>query len=178
MRKAISALVALVLLGAGPADVDTLDANARAGGNDRPAAVQIGKALFTTQWAAQVLKVYVDGAGSHTVAGITLSGVKFHHPLSREAFAGEVSAIAARALAAAAVEEVDVWCVVPLNVGKGVVVSGDNAKPTKRTVFTVTVRRGETPVSVRNRILQGKTVYWDTLWARQALESHPPKQRT
>lgn len=178
MRRAISALALLAFLGAGPADIDTLDANARAGGNDKPLAVQIGKALFTTQWAAQVLKVYVDGAGARTIAGITLSGVKFHHPLTREAFASEVSAIAARTLAAAPVEEVDVWCVVPLSVGKGVVVSGDNAKPTKRTVFTVTVRRGETPASVQNRILRGKTVYWDTLWARQALGGHPAKQRT
>jgi len=178
LLRATSALFALLLVAAGPADVDTLDANARAAGNDKPASVQIGKALFTTQWAAQVLKIYVDGAGGHTVAGITLSGVKFHHPLSREQFASEVSAIAARALAAAPVEEVDVWCVVPLSVGKGVVVSGDNAKPTKRTVFTVTVRRGETAASVRNRILRGKTVYWDTLWVRQALGSQPPKQRT
>lgn len=178
MLKAISLVCAAALLGAGNASVDAVDAYARAGGNDRPVAVQIGKALFTTQWSAQILKVYVNAVQGHAVAGVMLSGVKFHRPLSRDSFADEVTAIAGRALSAAPVEEVDLWCVVPLNVGKGVIVTGDDAKPAHRTVFTVTVRRGENAASVRNRMDAGKTVYWDTLWVRQALGGHPAKQRT
>ena len=50
----------------------------------------------------------------------------------------------ARAFAAApAAEEVDLWVTVPIAVGKGLVVSGDLAVPTTRTVFTLSVRRGE-----------------------------------
>lgn len=178
MRRAISLVCAIALIGAGNGSVDAVDAFARAAGNAKPVAVQIGKALFTTQWSAQILKVYANASGRHTVAGVLLSGVKFHRPLTRDEFVAEVEAIVGRAFAAAPVEEVDLWCVVPLNVGKGVVVTGDNAKPTQRTVFTVTVRRGENPAAVRNRIDAGKTVYWDTDWARQALRSHPPKQGT
>lgn len=178
MRRVISLVCALALLGAGNGSVDAADAFARASGNQKPVAVQIGKALFTTQWSAQILKVYVNGFGTHAVAGVMLSGVKFHRPLTRDAFVNEVSAILGRTFAAAPVEEVDLWCVVPLGVGKGIVVTGDNAKPTQRTVFTVTVRRGETAAAVRNRIDAGKTVYWDTLWSRQALRSHPSKQGT
>jgi hypothetical protein len=178
LRRVISLLCAVALLGAGNGSVDAVDAFARAAGNDKPVAVQIGKVLFSTEWSAQILKVYVNGFGGHKVAGVMLSGVKFHKPLTRDAFVGEVSEIVARAFTAAPVEEVDLWCVVPLSVGKGIVVTGDNAKPTQRTVFTVTVRRGETAAAVRNRIDAGKTVYWDSLWARQALRPHPPKQGT
>ena len=57
-----------------------------------------------------------------------------------------------RAFAAApAVEEIDLWASVPIDVGKGVIVSGDLAKPTSRTVFSITVRRGESTASLRAR---------------------------
>ena len=133
--------------------------------------MQIGTRLFGHRWPAQILKVYVDGVGSHEIAGLALSGVKFKRPLTRTGFVDEVTSVLATAFDAAPVEEVDLWCQVPLNVGKGVVVSGDFAKPAQRTVFTVTVRRGEPAQSYRSRILTGQGVYWDRTWQAQAL--HP-----
>ena len=148
-----------------------MDAYARAMGTRKDTAVRIGRQLFSQPWSAQILRIYVDGIPSHQVAGIVLSGVKFHRPLSRLLFVHEVVTIVAQTFAAAPVEEVDLWCVVPLTVGKGAIVSGDLAQPTDRTVFAVTVRRGEAFRSVRTRIDAGRTVYWDALWARGALRS-------
>ncbi len=149
-----------------PATAD-LDAAARAAGNHKQEAYQLGRALFATVWPAQILKVRVDGAGSHRVAGLLLSGVKFHHGLDVEGFAGEVAAIARRAFAASSVEEVDIWAIVPLAIdkatAKNLVVSGDYAQPTARTVFAVTVLRSEAP-ALAERILQGSDVFWDPGW--------------
>jgi len=150
--------------------VNAVDAYARAGGTNKPLAVQVGKKLFQHEWPAQVLKIYVDSAGRHHVAGIMISGVKFHHPLSHAQFLDEIVGIVGQVFSAAPLEEVDVWCVVPLNVGKGAIVSGDHAQPTARSVFTVTVRRGESPRTLRARIAAGGTVYWDILWAKEALQ--------
>jgi len=72
--------------------------------------------------------------------------------------------------AAPEAEEVDLWVSVPISVGKGVIVSGDLAKPTTRTVFSVSVRRGENPEAV----LSGgssSTAYWDQEWERSAFNS-------
>jgi len=146
-----------------------VDAQARAAGNRHATAVTIGTHLFAHPWPVQILKVYVDGAGGHEIAGLALSGVKFKRPLTRAAFVDDVTEVIATAFGAARLEEVDLWCEVPLDVGKGVVVSGDYAKPAQRTVFTVTVLRGETPPSYRTRIVAGRGVYWDRTWQAQAL---------
>ncbi|GAC1387779.1 MAG: hypothetical protein NVSMB31_00620 [Vulcanimicrobiaceae bacterium] len=165
----------MAFLGAGNGSLSTVDAFARAGGSQKSTAVQIGKRLFQRRWAAQILKVYVDAAGSHRIAGVMLSGVKFHRPLTRTQFTTEAVDIIEQSFAAAPVEEVDLWCVVPLNVAKGVIVSGDNAQPTNQTVFAVTVRRAEAAASLAQRIREGKSVYWDASWAARSLvRGHEP----
>lgn len=151
--------------------MDRTDAYARAAGNRKPIAVQIGQVLFRTQWPAQVVNVYADGIPGHDVAGLHVSGVHFHHALTREEFISEIAGLVQQALTAAPVEEVDVWVSIPLNVGKGVVVAGDLAKPTFRTVFTVSVRRGESAVSLVRRMRQGEGVFWDQDWERSALKT-------
>jgi hypothetical protein len=149
-----------------PATAD-LDAAARAAGNHKQEAYQLGRVLFATVWPAQILKVRVDGAGSHRVAGLLLSGVKFHHGLDVAGFTDEVVRIAQRTFAASSVEEVDIWAVVPLPIdkatAKNLVVSGDYAQPTARTVFAVTVLRSGADALTR-RILQGDDVFWDPGW--------------
>ncbi len=142
--------------------LNVVNAHARAFGTRKDTAVRIGERLFERRWEAQILRIYVDGSGSHQIAGIVLSGVKFHRPLTRALFLNEVSAIVTQAFDAAPVEEVDLWCVVPLSVGKGAVVSGDLAQPTERTVFSVTVRREDRPPA-------SSAMYWDASWARDAL---------
>ncbi len=146
-----------------------LDARARAVGNRRDLAVRIGQRLFLTTWPAQILSVRVDGIGGHSVAGLALSGVKFHQRLTRSRFIDEIVGIVEASFAASPLEEVDLWCSVPLSVGKGAVVSGDLAIPTSRTVFAVTVRRDESPSFLRARLQAGDTVFWDADWARKAL---------
>jgi len=121
--------------------VAALDAVARAEGNRRPEAVTIGRSIFARTWAAQVMNVRVDGTGSHTVAGLTLSAVKFHQSLDLTSFQAEIAALAGLAFAAAPVEEVDVQATEPLRVGIRAVVSGDLAMPTARIVYAVTIRR-------------------------------------
>ena len=51
---------------------------------------------------------------------------------------------------------VDLWASVPIDVGKGVVVNGDLAKPTSRTVFSLTARRGEGAASLQARAERGE----------------------
>ncbi len=148
-----------------------VDAYARAQGNRLPIALKIGTALFVREWPAQVLKVAAFGFGSHTVVGLRISGVKFHRPLSRIAYMNEIASLALGSLAAAPIEEVDISTVVPLSVGKGVVVAGDLAKPTSRTVFAITIRRGETRSQILARMRSGAGVYWDQAWAGTAFAS-------
>ncbi|MBV9973409.1 MAG: hypothetical protein JO135_08750 [Candidatus Eremiobacteraeota bacterium] len=149
---------------AGP-PLSVVNAHARSFGTRRDTAVRIGEQLLTRQWRAQILRIYVDGAGSHQIAGIVLSGVKFHRPLTRALFMDEVNAIVSQTFAASPVEEVDLWCVVPIDAGKGAVVSGDLAQPTERTVFSITLRRA-------GRATASRAVYWDAAWARDAFH-HP-----
>lgn len=175
MLKVISALVLLgqVLFPTAPPGVDRLDASARAAGNRKAMAVSIGRALFNTEWPAQVLNVYADGFAGHDIAGLRLSGVHFHHPLTSRDFALEIAGLVEKAFATAPVDEVDVWATVPLRVGKDVVVSGDIAKPTSRTVFSVSVKRGESSDSLQRRLQQGNGVYWDQEWKHSALKVKP-----
>jgi len=115
------------------------------------------------------LSVRVDGIGKHSVAGLALSGVKFHKPLTKSQFIDEVVALVGGSFASRGLEEVDLWCTVPLSVGKGAIVSGDLAIPTSRTVFAVTVRREEPRRSLFARLRTGGDVFWDPDWARKAL---------
>jgi hypothetical protein len=142
-----------------------VDAYARAAGNRRADAVRIGERLFARVLPAQVLKVRVDGAGAHEVAGLVISGVKFHGPLSHTSFTDEVTGLVRDAFVASRVEEVDCWATVPLPVGAHVVVTGDMAAPTSRIVFSVTVRRSE-GARFASRLRRGTDVFWDPAFER------------
>jgi hypothetical protein len=137
-----------------------VDAYARAAGNRRADAVALGTVIFAKARSAQVVKVRVDGAMSHEVAGLVISGVKFHAPLSKSAFTDEVVDLVRTTFAASDVEEVDVWATVPLATAAGAIVSGDMAQPTSRTVFAVSVRRAE-GADFAARLRRGSDVYWD-----------------
>ncbi len=166
----VIALAAQALFPTAPPSVDRTDAYARAAGNKKPLAVAVGRNLFVTEWPAQVLNVYADGIGSRTVAGLHVSGVHFHHALTRNQFIAEIVALVERTFAASNVDEVDVWTTVPLRVGKDLVVAGDLAKPTSRTVFTLSVLRGEAPSSFIRRMRRGDGVFWDQDWTRANLK--------
>jgi hypothetical protein len=149
--------------------VADLDAHSRASGNRLDIATTVGRRLFTTTWPAQVLQVMANDVGSHVVLGMRISGVKFHGTLTREAFEREIVDLVGQAFASApTAEEIDVWVTVPLDVGKGLVVSGDLAKPTTRTVFTISVRRSESTGALAARLRSGENVFLDEEWARSA----------
>jgi hypothetical protein len=153
--------------------VADLDAAARATGNRRDVADRVGRAIFTTRWSAEVNQISANSLDGHLIIGVRLWGVKFHQPMTRDDFIAEVIALVERTFAAApATEEIDLWTSVPIGVEKGVVVSGDLAKPTSRTVFSVTVHNGESSSSLRTRIgASGDGVFWDSQWADAALRA-------
>ncbi len=163
------ALLAQSLFPTTPPGVSSTDAYARASGNAKHVAVTIGRALFATEWPAQVLNVYADAAAGLRVAGLHVSGKNFHHELSRDEFISEIADLVRETFAASDVNEVDIWTTVPLRVGKDVVVAGDLAKPTSRTVFTLSVLRSESAQSYVRRMRLGQGVYWDQEWVRTAL---------
>lgn len=173
----------------------TVDANARAEGNRRAAAVALGSVLFRRVWPAQILKVRIDGIGRNEVAGLALSGVKFHGRVDPCAFAHEVADLVRLSFAAVPVSEVDVWATTPLDVARGTVVAGDNAQPTARVVFGATIPRAqaagflvhlESSVAPKLRVVAGHAsaadkakldsslaaedgIYWNSSW-KNALE--------
>lgn len=153
--------------------VAELDASARAAGNRRDVAQQIGDAVFATRWPAEVSQISANSLDGHLIVGIRLWGVKFHQPMTRKEFVSEVVDLVERAfIAAPAAEEIDLWASVPINVAKGVVVTGDLAKPTSRTVFSLSVRRGESAASVEARLaVPSEAVFWDEQWAHTAFET-------
>lgn len=170
---AAAALLAAVASGAAHAyapSVADLDAAARAAGNRRDVAQHIGEAVFASRWPAEVNQISANELGTHLVVGVRMWGVKFERPITRAQFVDEVVAVVSRSFAAApTAEEVDVWASVPIDVSKEVVVSGDLAKPTSRTVFSITVRRGESQEAMRARANQaGGGAYWDEEWAQTA----------
>lgn len=176
LRKVISiaALVAAVLTGSALAhapSVADLDAANRAAGNRHDVAMAVGEAIFRTTWPAQVFRVSANGIAGHTVVGLGIYGVKFHDPITRAEFVNQVAQLAQRAFGAAPdAEEVDIWAVVPIDVGKGVIVSGDLAKPTTRTVFTATIQRDSPADLMPQQLLRGPKAYWDEEWARAAFK--------
>ena len=118
-------------------------ARERAEGNDIPTAELIGQRVLLASFPEPIQKVRVLTVPPAIVAGIMLSGVGLHVPVSPQEFESDARAMAASALAAAPhVDEVDVWAVVPQAVPAGATVTGDLAIPTDRTVFSVAVRRG------------------------------------
>lgn len=135
----------------------------RARGNDKPEAARIGRDLFTTEWPVQVTKIRVDTAGSHKVAGLVLSGTKFHEPVTPDRFTTEVIDLVNRTLAASSVEEVDVWVTLPLPTYAHEVVAGDLAQQTSYIVYAATVRRGERE-TFGERLRRGEDVYWLPKW--------------
>jgi len=149
--------------------VADLDAAARAVGNRRDLALRIGESVFSTQWSAEVTQISANEIEGHLIVGIRILGVKFHKPMTRELFASEVVALVERTFAAAPqTEEIDLWASVPINVAKGEIVTGDLAKPTSSTVFSLTARRGETAATLRARLDGGDGVFWDQDWSRTA----------
>jgi hypothetical protein len=151
--------------------VADLDAAARAVGNRRELAQRIGESIFSTRWSAEVSQISANSLDGHLIVGIRILGVKFHQPLTRSRFESEVATLVERTFAAQpSTEEIDLWASVPISVAKGEIVSGDLAKPTSRTVFSLTARRGESSQALRARISSGDGVFWDPLWTRTAFK--------
>ncbi len=148
-----------------PAAVLELNAASRAAGNRKADATALARALLAVTWPAQLLKVRIDGAGTHEIAGLLLSGVKFHRRLAPADFTAEAVALVERSFAASRVEEVDVWAVTPLPVTRAEVQSGEYLKPTARVVYSATVRRAEAG-TFATRLRRGDGVYWDPAWRR------------
>jgi hypothetical protein len=151
--------------------VADLDAAARSIGNRRDIAETIGRAIFQTEWPAEVNQVSANELDRHLIVGVRIWGVKFHHPLTRAQFVDEIVSLTGNIFSAAPdTEEIDFWVAVPIDVSKGEVVSGDLARPTSRTVFSLTVLRSEGAKALRERALDGTDgVFWDAQWAHDAL---------
>ncbi len=142
-----------------------IDAEARAAGNHRAQAVALGTVLLARRWPAQVLKIRIDGAGGHAVAGIVVSAVKFHERLDPAAFTAEAVALVNASFAASGVEEVDLWATVPLPVTEEEVNTGDYLRPAAQIVYAATVRRTERS-TFGGRLRRGVDVFWDPAWRR------------
>ena len=135
-------------------------AELRAAGTQHAMSVAIGKRVFAHDFPAQVLKIRVDGEGRHTIAGVTISGVKFKHPIDPSGLTAEVATVVREAFAAAPLEEVDVWAMVPFAQPPKTVVSGEYAQPTSRIVYSATVLRGDLPAL--DALLGGtRAIFWD-----------------
>ncbi len=172
--RALTCALALLAAGApalaapgdgSPAAVLQLNAASRAAGNRKADATLLARALLAVTWPAQVIKVRIDGAGAHEVAGLLLSGVKFHHRLAPAGFTEEAIDLVARSFAASRVEEVDVWAVTPLPVTRAEVQSGEYLRPTARVVYSATVQRAEA-ATFAGRLRRGDGVFWDAVWRR------------
>ena len=170
MGAALAMGIASGMAAAYAPSVAQLDAVARAAGNRRDVARRIGGAIFSTRWPAEVSQISANALAGHLIVGIRVLGVKFHRPITRDEFVSEVVALIETTFGAApATEEIDLWASVPISVAKGAVVSGDLAKPTSRTVFSLSVRRGESLASLRARVSKaGDGVFWDSQWAHTA----------
>jgi len=157
-RGALLAVAALVPLAARADDARAIQ---RSSGSDVATARRIAAALLAHPLPAQLLRVRCERVGRHVDCGLTVSGAKFHRALDLRSWDAEIAALIDGAFAAVPdVDEVDCWAVVPLDAGKGTVVSGDYAKPTSATVFSVTVPRALRR-SVRARLAGGAGVFWD-----------------
>lgn len=133
----------------------------RTAGSDLVAARAIAARLLARTRAAQLTHVRCERVGPHLDCGLIVSGVKFHQPLDIRSWNDEIAALIAGAYAAAPnADEIDCWATVPLDAGQGAVVSGDYAKPTSATVFSITVPRAGRG-DVVGRLVSGSGVFWD-----------------
>ena len=133
----------------------------RSSGSDVATARRIAAALLARPLAAQLLRVRCERVLRHVDCGLVVSGVKFHRALDRKSWDAEIASLVEGAFAAVAdADEIDCWATVPLDAGKGTVVSGDYAKPSSATVFSISVPRSRRE-SVRARLADGKGVFWD-----------------
>jgi len=167
------ALFALVsgTAGAQMPSVASLDAHARASGNQKTLATHVGESIFSKPWPVQVVGISANRIGGHTVLGMRLSGVKFHAPITRGEYVDEIVSLVERAFAAApSAEETDLWTIVPIPYRKGEIVTGALAQPTSRPVFSVSVRKGESASHLGARIRAGNGVFWDQEWSRMAFK--------
>ena len=170
LAAALAAACSLPAFASAPSVAD-LDAHARATGNRKDAAITVGARLFAQKWPAQVMQVAANEMAGHLVLGLRVSGVHFHENLTRAQFLDEIATLVSQSFAALpAAEEVDLWVTVPLSVGKGIVVAGDLARPTSRTVFTLSVRRGEPASALAARLKSGQDLYVDEEWAHTAFK--------
>lgn len=163
MHKRISAVAvaALVALAAVAVRADDARVAARSAGSDLPTARRIAAALLVRPLPAQLLHVRCERVGAHADCGLILSGVKFHRTLDLAGWNAEVAQLIADAYAVApGVDEIDCWATVPLDAGRGTVVSGDFAKPAVATVFSITVPRAAL-ADVSLRLHDGQGVFWD-----------------
>jgi len=139
-------------------------ARERAEGNDLKTAERVALVLLEGEFPEQILKVKTLNAAPADVAGIMLSGVKFHAHVSAAMFERDVAAMIARAFAAEPkLTEVDVWAVVPLPVAATATVAGDYAVPTSRTVFSAALSRAAWQAQSGQGSALGET-YWDGAW--------------
>jgi hypothetical protein len=133
----------------------------RTSGSDVATARRIAAALLAHPLAAQLLRVRCERVGRHVDCGLTVSGTKFHRRLDLRAWNAEIAALVEGAYAAVPdADEIDCWATVPLDAGRGAVVSGDYAKPASATVFSITVPRADR-AGVRARLARGAGVFWD-----------------
>jgi len=136
-------------------------AKSRIAGNAPDVAERVAVALLSAGYPEQILKVRTYKTEPAVVAGIMLSGVKFHASINRQTFAADAADMVYRAFAAdPRVTEVDVWAVVPIPVPPHADVSGDLAVPTNRTVFSAAVLRKD---FTRDEGTLG-TTYWEAGW--------------
>ena len=153
--------VVLIFSASFAANADDARVVQRSSGGDVATARRIAAALLAHQLPAQLLRVRCERAGGHVDCGLVVSGTKFHRALDLASWDAEIAALIAGAYAAApGVDEVDCWATVPLDAGKGAVVSGDFAKPTSATVFSITVPRGGR-ADVPQRLAEGRGIFWD-----------------
>jgi hypothetical protein len=133
-------------------------ARSRIEGNAPDVAERVAVALLSGGFPEQILKVRVYKAAPAVVAGIMLSGVKFHERVDRQTFTADAADMIYRAFASdPSVSQVDVWAVVPIAVASHATVSGDLAVPAARTVFSASVRRDDW---LREQGALGET-YWE-----------------
>lgn len=163
MRNRINAAILAAIVASAPAAAQAQDARVigRSTGSDLATARRIAAALLARPLPAQLLKVRCERAGARVDCGLTLSGTHFHRSLGLNDWNAEVAGLIERAYAAAPdVDEIDLWATVPLDAGKGAIVSGDLAKPTSATVFSITVPKSDRG-AVRERLADGRGVFWD-----------------
>jgi hypothetical protein len=152
---------ALAMSGVTAAAGDDARVVQRSTGTDVATARRIAARLLAHPLPAQLLQIRCERVGPHVDCGLVVSGTKFHRALGVAAWNAEIAGLIDGAYAAAPeADEIDCWATVPLDAPHGTVVSGDYAKPTAATVFSITVPRAER-AGVRARLASGAGVFWD-----------------